>query len=215
MESETGGFLKAVGPDLYRVNAFRIAQLPASASPREINRQLDRIKMTAKLGGGTNPVSGPLPLQPPPDLEAMRAAVERLRDPEVRLVDEFFWFWPEQSGPEQNDPALTALGRGDLAAARRAWTEAVKSDAPGGVARHNLAVLAHLLALDLEHRAAASRQPLDNYLSRLRDHSWADALGHWKELLGHEGFWERLRARIHELNEPQLTDEVAAQIRFG
>jgi hypothetical protein len=212
MQPESEGLLRGVRPDLYRVNAFRLTQLPASATEREISRQLERIKMMARLGGGTLP-AGPLPLQPPPDLDAMRAATERLRDPEVRLLDEFFWFWSEQSNPAQHDAALGALGRGDLASARRTWQEALRSASPSGVALHNLAVLAHLLALDLEHRPALLGKPLDGYLSRLRDQSWLDALHHWKELLGHEGFWQRLRERIVELNEPQLSIDRADRIR--
>src|SRR5207237_3361496 len=126
----------------------------------------------AKLGGGVEQPRGPLALVPAPDVDAVRHAIERLRDPETRLVDEFFWFWPETSATETPDEALTALDRGDVAAARKRWQAA----APGaGVAVHNLAVLAHLLALDLEHRALASGRRLDRFLARMRVQERADA----------------------------------------
>jgi hypothetical protein len=203
--------LSAVGPDLYRVNAFRVAQLPVSATLRDVTRRLERIKMEAKLGSVARAPSGPLPLKPAPDLEVVRQSVERLHDPEQRLLDELFWFWPEQWGAD--DPALAALARGDLATARKTWQEAVKRVPPGAVSQHNLAVLAHALALDLEQRAGPPGQSLAGYLVRLRDQCWNDALNHWRGVLANEDFWLRLRERIQALNEPQLTPDLADAIR--
>ena len=54
----------AARPDLYRINAFRVAQLHAGATPRDLTRRLERIKMLAKLGGQSQEPTGPLPLQP-------------------------------------------------------------------------------------------------------------------------------------------------------
>src|SRR5207237_1230989 len=91
----------------------------------------------AKLGGGVEQPRGPLALVPAPDVDAVRHAIERLRDPETRLVDEFFWFWPETSATETPDEALTALDRGDVAAARKRWQAATTG---AGVAVDQLAV---------------------------------------------------------------------------
>src|SRR2546423_4842247 len=111
--------LRALKPDLYRVNAFRLAQLPGTASQRDISRRLEKLTMLAKLGGGVEQPRGPLALAPAPDVDAVRHAIERLRDPETRLLDEFFWFWPETPAAETPDEALAALDRGDVAAARK------------------------------------------------------------------------------------------------
>jgi hypothetical protein len=213
MTSQAEQLLQSLRPDLYRINAFRLAQLPAHASPRELTRRLDKIKMLAKLGGAPDAAPGPLALVPPPDPDAMRNAIERLRDPEVRLVDEFFWFWPVDQAAETPDGAVAALERGDVAAARRLWQEALDRVPPGAVAQHNLAVLAHLLALDLEHRALTNSRPLDGYLGRLRDQSWADAWKHWQGVLASDAFWERLRSRLVELSEPQLPATLADDLR--
>ena len=51
---------QATRPDLYRINAFRVAQLHAGASPRELTRKLERIKMLAKLGGQAQEPAGPV-----------------------------------------------------------------------------------------------------------------------------------------------------------
>jgi hypothetical protein len=209
MTSQAEQLFEPLRPELYRTNAFRLARLPAHADARELTRRLERIKMLAKLGNATESARGPLALVPPPDLDAMRTAVERLRDPEARFVDEFFWFWPVALTPDAPDAALAALDRGDVATARRLWQE----PAAGSVAQHNLAVLAHLLALDFEHRALAAGRPLESLAARLRDQSWADAWKHWKAVLADDAFWERLRGRLTELAEPQLPLSLADNVR--
>jgi hypothetical protein len=167
--------------------------------------------MLAKLDGAAEPARGPLALVPPPVLDAMRGAIERLRDPEVRLVDEFFWFWPENLGEDPADEALAALERGDVAAARRLWHQHA-GHSPA--AEHNLAVLAHLMALDQEQRALSAGRPmLDGYLCRLRDQWWADTWKHWNQVLAREDHWGRLSSRIDELNEPQLPATLADDFR--
>jgi hypothetical protein len=203
---------RAARPDLYRVNAFRVAQLHAGATTRELTRRVERIKMIAKLGGPSQGPTGPLPLQPAPDPETVREALERLRDPEVRLLDEFFWFWPQRFDGPAEELALGALAHGNVAAARRLWQDALQPT-PQPAALHNLAVLAHLMALDLEHRAQESQTPLDSFTARLRDQSWAAAFQHWAALLKLEEFWQRLRARIVQLAEPQLTPDLADAMR--
>jgi hypothetical protein len=215
MSNQAEQLLQALQPDCYRINAFRLAQLPAHATPRELNRRLDKITMLAKLGSAPEPARGPLSLVPPPDLDAMRHAIERLRDPEARLVDELFWFWAADPNTETPEESLAALERGDVAAARRLWQGARDGEAASAVAQHNLAVLAHLMALDLEQRALTHGRPLDGWLCRLRDQSWADAWSHWKAVLANEAFWERLSRRIEELNEAQLPVTLAEELRRG
>jgi hypothetical protein len=207
--NQAESLLKALKPDLYRVNAFRLAQLQADATSREIARRVEKLTMQAKLGATAPSVRGPLALTPPPDLEAVRAAVQRLSDPETRLVDEFFWFWREGVSPDTPDDALAALDRGDAAAARKIW----QSTAASSTAIHNLAVLAHLMALDFEHRTLATGRVLDTVMCKLRDQTWAEAWKSWRALLDYPAFWQRLSERLRELNEPQLQESLAEDFR--
>jgi hypothetical protein len=70
------------------------------------------------------------------------------------------------------------------------------------VAAHNLAVLAHTHALDLE---LAPRQ-LHPDEATTRDKLWPEALRHWKEVVEDDRFWDALHGRIVSMNEPQLRD---------
>ena len=210
MLTQAESLLQSAGADLYRVNAFRLGRLPVSASQRDITRGLEKLSMLARLEGSANGARGPLVLAPAPSLDTVRAAIERLRDPELRLFDEFFWFWPENLTSEAPEPALACLEQGDVAAARKHWQVASHA-----VSQHNLAILAHLLALDLEWRAlaVASPRPLEGFSARMRDQAWSEAWMHWKMTLESQEFWDHFRQRIRHLNEPQLPEALAEDFR--
>ncbi|HYT94669.1 MAG TPA: hypothetical protein VEL76_38490 [Gemmataceae bacterium] len=205
--SEWERLRQGLQPELYRGNAFRVTNLAVDATLRDIDRQWKRLQMRQKLGSSAAEAAGLLPLTPPADLAAVREAVERLREPEKRFFDEFFWFWPAA-----NDPALPALARGDFSAARTAWQTAAGPDAAGAVARHNLAVLMHVLALDLEC-IAGEAQPTSSVRAEQRDRCWAEALLAWKALLEQGEFWELVKERIRTRNEPQLKTDLAFHFR--
>src|SRR5687767_12107777 len=100
-----------LGADLYRSNAFRVTGLPVAASDREISRHLERLKVAQRLGVAAPETTALLPLTPAPSLEALVEAAQRLRDPDARLIDLFFWFWlPE----EYNEAAFTLLRSGHV-----------------------------------------------------------------------------------------------------
>src|SRR6266542_1187732 len=205
--SEWERLRQGLQPELYRGNAFRVTNLAVDATLRDIDRQWKRLQMRQKLGSSAAEAAGLLPLTPPADLAAVREAVERLREPEKRFFDEFFWFWPAA-----NDPALPALARGDFSAARTAWQTAAGPDAAGAVARHNLAVLMHVLALDLECSAGEAK-PTSSVRAEQRDRCWAEALLAWKALLEQGEFWELVKERIRTRNEPQLKTDLAFHFR--
>lgn len=198
--------------ELYRTNAFRLACLPVDAGGREIKRQLDRLKIMEKLGAGAGRLQGPLSLDVPADGEMIRAAMERLHEPERRMLEEFFWFWPATRGESQADPAVQALSRGDIEAARSVWLEWSRSADRNAIACHNLAVLAHVRALDLEH-AGADDRPLTMMQACTRDSCWLEAYGHWREVLRDESFWDSLAGHYRSLNEPQVGPEMARRLR--
>lgn len=159
--------------EMYRLNPYRLSGLSAVTPESEI----------LATGANPEPVSQAAPLfRSVTDAKAREAAVSSLRDPELRSIYSFFWVWPAPIGGR--DRALDAFSRG-------AWTEAVeiwryqaagKSD---GVAKHNLAVCFHALALERE----LSEQPLDAREQRERDLCWAEAFSQWKIVADQPAVW--------------------------
>jgi hypothetical protein len=188
-------------PTVYRANAFRMIGLRMDASERDVARRSERLRMEEKPGAALR-AEGPLPLDPPPDGNAIREALQRLRDPEHRLVEELFWFWP-MDAIAREDPALEALTAGDTTTAVQIWRE------HGGIGAHNLAVLFHATALDLD----LSPEPLRADAQKRRDRCWRESFSSWKTAIDSEEFWSRLTARIRELQDPRLTTGTGRRIR--
>ncbi|MCI0435985.1 MAG: hypothetical protein L0271_20450 [Gemmatimonadetes bacterium] len=203
--------LELVDPSIYRVNAFRVTGLPVTASPLDVTRRGERLKMQEKLGMQSAASGSAMPLTPPPDGDAVRAALQRLHDPERRLIDELFWFWPADPGPG-GDEALDRLAAGDASGAIAVWTRREREMTEQYVSTHNLAVFAHAFALDLEH---GTNGGLDEGARRQREVYWGEAFRRWRILLEQEGFWSRLTARIRELDDPRLTTGTARRLREG
>ena len=203
--------IDAATKDLFRKNAFRITGLPVDATPREEARHTDKIKQLAGVGKDPHTQDAAFPIKPPPGLDEIREAIQNLKDPEKRLVDEFFWFWPEVFGKGQSDPAIQALSKGDSKTAIEIWSAKEKSTTDGSVAAHNLALVYHIIALDWENYSvkneveAERRQKISNY--------WKDAFNRWERLSTDERFWEKVTARIRQLNEPNLQPGFARRMR--
>ncbi len=208
---QCAALMEAARPELYQLNAFRVTELHVDVTARDIARQVELAKLQEKFGVRVKGTRGALPLTPRPDGGAVREAMQRLRDPERRLVDELFWFWPCELGRSRDDPALRALAAGEVKDALLAWAAREKTSSDSGVSTHNLAVLYHTLALDIELKGRVER--LAPQQVELRDKYWRAAYQRWKALLDHEGFWSRLSARIRELDDPRLTTGTARRIR--
>lgn len=202
--------LEEIGPGTFRRNAFRVTGIAVDAGPREVSRHHEKLRMMEKLGTGGAPANGAVGLDPPPDADAIREAVQRLLDPERRLVDEFFWFWPREFGRSAEDPALAALSRGDVASAAETWMRQEESG-DAVVAAHNLAVLSHMLVLDYEH-APPTAGPTGREDGR-RGEQWEHALGRWKRLVAEDRLWVRVVERIGQLDDPRVTAETARRLR--
>ena len=199
-------------PELYRHNGFSVLELPADASSREINRRKQLVEMAV-----ANEVPTPhgmaryFPIEPPPDEYAIRDAVQRLGAPERRLMDEFFWFWPEVQGESRSDDALTLLHQHDYEGASNIWAGKENSDGGHHVSIHNLAVLYHLLAIEWEKRSLGG-QLTEEEAAQIKLY-WTQAFSRWLKLLDDEGFWRRLTARVKEFEDPRLTAGTVRRIR--
>src|SRR5262249_34753933 len=138
--TEPQPLLDVATKDLYRKNAFRITGLPVDATARDIGKHAEKLKVLAELGQDPQP-NAAFPLRPSPTVEDIRDAIQRLKDPEKRLIDEFFWFWPENFGESRSDAGIQALEKGDLDTAVAIWMSKRKHPVEGVVATHNLALI--------------------------------------------------------------------------
>lgn len=203
--------LKGAGPELYRRNAFRLTGLRVDANAREIGRIADKLKTLEKFSQGGIKLGGALPLHPPPQADEVREAVQRLRDPEQRLIDEFFWFWPLELGQGKQDAALQLLARNEVREANQLWMKAEREGSHGCIAKHNVAVLAHALALDCEHAARGTEIAEAGFIER-RDRFWQEAFPRWHLLIADDAFWQRLGDRIVEFNDARLVAALARRM---
>lgn len=204
--------LGAVGPDLYQCNAFRITGLPVDASTRDISKHANKIKMMVELGHSGVATGGAMPLQPPPTVHQIRAAVETLKDPETRLVHELFWFWPQDFEGGGIDPAFHAWAAGNGEAALRIWTLKEYDPQAGPVARHNLAVFWHLAAVDGARNATG---PIDATTSASIGEYWRMSVKRWSALVLDDQFWDRVTIRVRQIDDPRLTVGFARRLRAG
>ncbi|MEO3805173.1 hypothetical protein [Nonomuraea sp. B1E8] len=187
--------LAELKPDLYRQNAFRVTGLPVRATAREVRRHTDRLLLMERLGkAGTT--QGMLPPERPFDEDATKRAVQRLRDPVVRLVDELFWLWPVDG----DDAAMAALLRGEPDEALHLW-EHTEAGPAGAVATHNLAVFSLVKALESDE--------LDDDCLR----SWRRAYACWAKVIADDTFWDLVRARAEEFDDPRLTARTVRRMR--
>ena len=196
-------------PDLYRKNLFRVLQLRVTASARDVQRREERRQMELKIGNAQASASdGPLTLTPPPNEEALKVALQQLRTPVKRYLAELFWLWPS---PNAADKTLALLEAGDLAGATKLWSSDLSAPDAQMIARHNLAVLVHMQALDAEAQSAngkVSKSQADGCQIL-----WQRALVHWRDLLADDDFWRAASVRATAFNDPRLTTEVVGAIR--
>ncbi|RBQ16287.1 hypothetical protein DP939_30430 [Spongiactinospora rosea] len=186
--------LRPLRPDLYRENAFRVTGLPVRATPRDLRRHVERQRLMGRLGR-SEAGQGVLPPPTPPDEDAAQRAVQRLKDPLERLMDELFWLWPAEDG--DGDPAMAALREGRPQEALRLW----ETGPAGPVATHNIAVLAHVQALEADDLGPQTLR------------SWKRAYEHWAKVIGDDAFWELMTARAAELDDPRLTAATVRDLR--
>lgn len=205
--------LDASTPSVYRRNAFRITGLPVDATPRQFKRRLGDLKDAEEMGDAEEEHTHAFALNPPPSMEHIREAEQRLHDPERRMIEEFFWFWPKEWGSSKKDHALSALLNGDKDTAFEAWTADMSdhNSQDSIVARHNLAVMYQLVALDSEHYALDEDLEQDQYMTITK--YWRTCFKWWEELTEDETFWSLVTGRIRMLDDPRLTTGFARRMR--
>jgi methionyl aminopeptidase len=188
-------------PVLYQQNPFRVLGHSIAVSTREIVKRESSRHQKVRLGlevdgDSTSPFR---PIVPSTEQER-EAALKRLRTPRDRFLAELFWFWPS---PNISDPALCALEAEDIDAAIELWGAEVDKPDQRVAARHNLAVLHHLLGLEGETALVKGRQ---GGISQAGvEENFQRALDHWHKLLLDSDFRFAIQAHAEALKDEKLT----------
>ena len=189
-------------PDIYDGNPFRVLGLSVLAGTREVVKRVDELKLAEEFGAGAPEWS----FAPPEALtvEQIRSAAKDLKEPAARLIQEFFWFWPENY-PEDStgDEGLGHLERGETAQAVEYWQGAAMQGQLAAL--HNMAVCYHRQALELERQV----EPPEEELIQI----WFKALRFWEKIGGDDALWMRVRGRVKKMADARVTDEFVTQLR--
>ena len=211
--TECKALLDACTPSLYLQNVFRISGIPVDASTRDTKRRMDELKAAAEMDDLQNELIHAYALDPVPGLDQIRETSQKYQDPEHRIIQEFFWFWPHEWGKGNIDPALTALMKCDKDTAFNIWSEALSENhSPGSiVAKHNLAVMYHLKVLDLEQNALKNNLTAEQLVTLSND--WRTCFKWWEDLADNETLWSLLTDRIRMVDDERLKTGFARRLR--
>jgi len=207
-QHECRPLLDACTSSLYKMNSFRVLGVPVTATPRQIKRRMDDLKIAAEMDALEEEYCSAFSLNPLPGMDGLRRAVKRLQDTQTRFVDEFFWFWPLNWDEATGDKALLALAAGNLSEAESFWINGRKgsSEKERLASTHNLAVLHHIRAIDIEHGCYKNETPPSSAEMDRLTTLWKTSFDWWGKIADHEGFWDLLTERIRAVGDPSLTN---------
>ena len=200
--------MEACTLELYKKNIFRITGLPVDATTKEIARQAQKLQMLEEMGGVD---TGPKPAfayTVEPTSDEIRAALSRMKESQHRLVDEFFWYWPEKFGESKNDPAIQAMMSGDAQGAINIWRQRQKEGSD--VAKHNMAIMYHMHAVDwsLYHVLYDIEASMEDQVKVY----WRKAFDRWEDLVDSDEIRGVLKERIRSIGDEALTTGFARRM---
>jgi len=186
---------------LYQKNIFRVTGLPVDATSKEMTRQVQKLQMLQEMAGSNADRQPSFALGVTPTTDEIRDALSRMKEPEHRIVDEFFWYWPEEFGASKSDPAIQAMLAGDTERAVRLWRDREKNGS--WVARHNMAVMYHMFAVDWTnyHVSYNIDQQLDDQIKGY----WRKSFERWDKIVTTDEIWDMLKERVRSLDDEVLT----------
>ena len=186
---------------LYQKNIFRVTGLPVDATSKEVARQAQKLQMLEEMGGAAVGSQPAFALAVLSTTDEIRNALSRMKEPEHRIVDEFFWYWPEKFGASGDDPAIQAMLAGEKERAVHLWKEREKQGSY--VAQHNMAVMYHMHAVDWTNYHVSA--DLDRQREGLVKAYWRESFERWEPLMESDEFWDMLKERVRSLNDEALT----------
>ncbi len=205
--------IRAAGLEIYRRNVFRITGLPVDATARQITKRAEQLKLAGELGHAEDGEHNALSMRPIPNADQIQEALQRIKEPELRVIDEYFWYWPMHEEGSAKDPAIQALQNGQIHEALRMWYEKENDSTCGAIASHNIAVFDHMVALDWTLAQLADPTDADATSRAMR--YWAQSMERWERVAIDGSAWDWLKDRIRAINDPRLTTGFARRMEMG
>ncbi len=199
---------------IYHDNMFHLTGLPVDATSRDIARRQDDLRAAEVSGDWQGEFRHIMSSREIPDPQIIREKFVLLQnDPERRLVEEFFWFWPLELGKGKTDPALLHIRTGSRDKAFGYWTGKLYVEGLVGLAaQHNLAVLHHLYAIDYEFALQNGNKLTPEQLQTMA-HYWKAAINYWEPLADDDDFWGIVTDRVRSIDDPRLTTGFVRRMR--
>ena len=194
---------------LYDKNIFRVTNLPVDATAKDVSRQAQKQQMLAEMGGESSSVKAPFALLYPPDENQIREALARMKTPEDRIVDEFFWFWPEEFGNSKSDPAIQAMLTGDSQKAAEIWRAGEKEGSFTSI--HNLAIMFHMAAVDWTIHQLKNDNS-EEYYEEIKGY-WQRSFDRWEKVAEMEEIWDCMKHRVRSMDDEALTTGFIRRMR--
>lgn len=205
---------------VYATNPFHLIGLSPFANSKSVRRRKEDLESAEAMGGAAwkdefRHLLGNVQVPSP---EEVSAAFRRIEDPQQRIVDEFFWFWPLD---DHEDKALDALQEGKKAIAVKIWEkEEMSGDIRrSAIARHNVAIYNHFYAIDGEWQFIKNNVPAISStvdcanLRRKMLKYWNVALECWGDVADDEDFWDVVRERVSDIDDKRLTTGFVRRMR--
>lgn len=193
---------------LYQKNIFRVTGLPVDATSKEVARQAQKLQMLEEMGGGSMGPQAAFALGVAPSSDEIRAALSRMKEPEHRIIDEFFWYWPEEFGSSKSDPAIQSLIAGDESSAIQLWRKREKEGSQ--VAMHNMAIMYHMYAVDWTNYHVS--YDIDASMEEQIKTYWRKAFDRLEILIDSDEIRDILKDRIKSVNDEALTTGFARRL---
>jgi hypothetical protein len=215
--NECKPLLETCGTNMYNHNSFRLLGVDVDQTSRRLKRCLKDLQSAIEVDELADEYSSALRPIPLPSYEELSQAEQRLQDTQLRFIHEFFWFWPLEWGKSDTDKILKILKSRDITIAQKSWEKLAKKgfgESPL-VAKHNLAVSGHMLALDYEQKllSAKNKTPLKQKQYEKINEYWNFAFKYWEQLCEDDAFWTLLENRALEKNDYRVTAEFVRSFR--
>ncbi len=198
--------MKEATRSLYKNNLFFLLGISPESSDLEIRKRIQQESMLLKaehLSGSSRIGEDRL------TEESLHEAELRLRKPELRLLDEFFYFWTKQEKKIHFlHHLIEELHGDDPLHVMKQWIKLEKIISTHYVHIHDFAILSHSIAMRLEEIsiAADSKQILRNFF-------WNKSISLWNRCIQNEKIWNCLRERVRASEDPRLTTGFIRRIR--